>query len=272
VRQDFERLYRRAFMIDPLVDVRIKVATEYRAGNDRFDRAVYAYNDSKWDEAYRRLGELVADSGGFRGERGQLYEQVLWYYALAATRLQKHDESIRALEGLIHRSETREASDTMFRWPLRTTEYRYVLAFVRQRAGDAEGAIRGYQEALTGDLGLYMAHVRVGDIYEGAARWSEAVLARRTAINANPDDPSLILDLGKTLANAGRWAEAEQPLRDAAAANARDSRSHFYLGLVLEHLGQKTEARTALTRFISLAPSRYDRQIAVARQHLSALQ
>ena len=87
----------------------------------------------------------------------------------------------------------------------------------------------------------------------------------------NPEEPSLLLDLGKTLANFGRLQEAIAPLTQAIAMNPRDVRAYLYLGLAYEQLGKKDEARTALTTFTSLAPSRYDRQIAVAKQHLDAL-
>lgn len=128
-----------------------------------------------------------------------------------------------------------------------------------------------YQEALTNDLGLYMALVRMADIYEAAGMFDQAITARRNAVNASPDDPTLMLDLGKTLANAARWAEAEGPLRESAAANPHDPRAPFYLGLVFENLGRKDDARAAFTRFIAIAPSRYERQIAVAQQHVDAL-
>lgn len=85
---------------------------------------------------------------------------------------------------------------------------------------------------LTLAIGLYMAHVRLAEVYETAHML---------------------------------------PLRQAIAANPRDARPQFYLGLTLEQLGQKDDARAALDRFISLAPSRYERQIAVAKQHLAAL-
>jgi tetratricopeptide (TPR) repeat protein len=272
VVEAFNRLYQHAFMIDPLVDIRIQVATEYRGGHvDRFDRALYAYNDGKWDEAYRRFGELVGDSSEYHGEKGKLFERILWYHGLAAARLLKHEDAIGDLERLVRRSENRETSDTLYRWPLRTTEYRYVLAFLKQRAGDPNGAIDAYRDALTGDLGLYMAHVRLGDIYETAKMFSQAGISRRNAINANPDDGSLQLDLGKTLAAAGQLQDAAAALRQASDANPRDARPPFYLGLVLEQLGQKEEARAAFTQFTVLAPSRYERQIAIAKQHLAAL-
>jgi Flp pilus assembly protein TadD len=81
----------------------------------------------------------------------------------------------------------------------------------------------------------------------------------------------LLLDLGKTLADATRWVEAEAQLRESGAANPRDPRGPFYLGLVFEQLGRKDDARAAFTRFIALAPSRYERQIALAKQRLDAL-
>lgn len=272
VVQEFDRLYRRALMIEPLVDIRIQVATEFRGGHvDSFDKALYAYNDGKWEEAYRRFGELIADSTDYRGERGRLYEQVLWYHALAAARQQQFQDGIEDLRRLVTRSQQREASDTLHRWPLRTNEYRYTLAYFTQRAGDPNGAVRLYQEALTSDLGLYMAHVRVADIYEAAGMFDQAITARRNAVNASPDDPSLMLDLGKTLANAARWSEAEEPLRESGAANPRDPRIPFYQGLVFENLGRKEDARAAFTKFIAIAPSRYERQVAVAKQHIDAL-
>ena len=272
VVREFNRLYRRALMIEPLVDIRIQVATEHRGGHvDKFDKALYAYNDGKWDEAYRRFGELLRDSADYRGEKGRLYEQILWYHALAAARQQKFAEGMEDLRHLVARSERREVSDTLYRWPLRTNEYRYTLAYLTQRAGDPNGAVRLYEEALTNDLGLYMAHVRIADIYEAAGLFEQAITARRNALNASPDDPSLLVDLGKTLANAARWAEAEQPLVESAAANPSDPRVPFYLGLVFENLGRKDDARAAFTKFIAIAPSRFERQVTVAKQHIDAL-
>ena len=56
------------------------VAAEYRGGHvDRFDRALYAYNDGKWEEARGRFTELIPDSAEYEGERGALFEQILWY-------------------------------------------------------------------------------------------------------------------------------------------------------------------------------------------------
>ena len=95
--------------------------------------------------------------------------------------------------------------------------------------------------------------------------------ARRNAVNANPDDATLLLDLGKTFANAGQLDSAIVVLGQAASANPRDARPQFYLGVVAEKLGQSDKARTAFTQFTALAPSRYERQVGIAKQHLASL-
>ncbi|HXF95354.1 MAG TPA: tetratricopeptide repeat protein [Gemmatimonadales bacterium] len=141
-----------------------------------------------------------------------------------------------------------------------------------QRAGRPADALSRYREVVEQDIGFYMAHVRMAEIHEGAARWDRAVEARRHALNANPDDPSLMLDLGVTLAKAGRLADAEEALRQALEANPRDARVPYYLGVVQQQLGEAADAAASFRRFLTLAPSRYDRQIADARRRLASLE
>ena len=269
----FDKHYRRAFMLDPLVDIRIAVATEWRnvAYIDYYDRALYAYNDGLWEEAHRRFGDLVADSAKYTREYRRVYERILWYHALAALRLNKPTDAVRDLERLVEWSQGREQSDTMFHFALRTNEYRYTLGYAKQRAGDLNGAFDAYREALTNDLGLFPAHLRIAEMYEGARQWNEAIDARRNAINASPDDPSMQLELGWTLAKAGRFDDAEVELRQAAERAPRDPRGPYYLGLVQQRLNKPADAKTNFQRFVEIAPSRFERQITDARQRLESL-
>jgi cytochrome c-type biogenesis protein CcmH/NrfG len=57
----------------------------------------------------------------------------------------------------------------------------------------------------------------------------------------------------------------------AANASPRDRRPWFWLGLAQLEQGRKAEARESLTRFLTLAPSRYDRQIGMGRDRLAQL-
>jgi tetratricopeptide (TPR) repeat protein len=278
--EEADRFFRRAYMIDPLVDLHLGDAVRRRAtaylqwiqhifgggirdwveGEDLFYQA-------KYQDAYDRLQRV-------RGEANleRLPSGVLWLHGLAAAHLGKFPDAESDFETLLNRSLERERRDSLLYIPLRTNEYRCVLAFLRQRAGDPNAAIRLYREAVQSDVGLYMAHAQMATIYEANRMWEQALGERQNAVNANPDDPSLVLDLGMTQAKAGRWAESEKSLREAMEANPRDPRVPYYLGIVDQQLNKKDDARVAFTHFLAIAPSRYDRQVADAKQRLAALQ
>lgn len=276
--------FRRAYMIDPLVELRSGDVVQPRstaylqALQDIFGEHVRDYHDGldqyfigEYQKAYDRFARVINTIDGDR-HPDRIPSNVLWWHGLASARVEKWPEAIRRFESLMERSLEPTRRDSLVHFPLRTNEFRYILAYLKQRSGQLNEAIDLYRESITNDIGLYMAHVRLAEVYETAQRLSDAITSRRNAVNANPEDASLQLDLGKTLANAGRLDDAATALGDASAANPRDPRAHFYLGLVFEQLGRKDDARNALTRFTTLAPSRYERQVTIAKQHLAALQ
>jgi tetratricopeptide (TPR) repeat protein len=156
--------------------------------------------------------------------------------------------------------------------PLINNEFRYMLAALRQASGQSDQAIQLYQQVAENDIGHYMAHVQLARIYEGQKDYPRAVKERQNAINANPDDPSLVLDLGVTLGKAGMMPQAETRFQAAIEANPRDVRPLFWLGLAQMEQGKKEAAKESLNRFITSAPSRYERQITIARDRLTHLQ
>lgn len=272
-----DRLYKRAYMIDPLVDMRIEGAVTPA-------RSVYwdLFDKELWDVLYGGFEDLLqgkyaeAHVGLDRLARLFVYEDktpsfVWWYRAIAAAHIEKYAEAQADLRRLLALGERVERSDSLLHVPLRTNEYRYVLAFVTQKAGDLNAAIDLYTVALTNDIGLYMAQVQLANMYETASMWPEAVKARRAAITINPEDATLHLDLGVTLAKAGQWQEARAALIEGTTANPRDSRGFYFLGIAEQQLGLSAEARQSFERFLSLAPSRYKRQQDDAKQRLGAL-
>lgn len=281
--EESDRLFRHAYMIDPLVELRSgdvvssRSTAHLQALEQVFGEHIRDYADGldqyflgEYQKAYDRFSRVINELDGDR-HPDRIPGTVFWWHGLAAAHVEKWPDAIADFERLIDRSLERTRRDSLVHFPLRTNEFRYVLAYVKQRSGEVNAAIDLYREAITNDIGLYMAHVRLAEIYETGRMLPQAIESRRNAINANPENPSLLLDLGKTLAAAGQMSDAAEALRQAASANARDPRPPFYLGLVLEQLGQNAEARSAFNQFIALAPSRYDRQIAMAKQHLDAL-
>ena len=281
--QESESFFRRAYVIDPLVELRSGDVVQPRSTaylqelelvfgehvRDYYD-GLDQYFLGEYQKAYDRFARVINSIDGDR-HPDRIPSNVLWWHGLASARVEKWPEGISDFGMLMDRSLEPTRRDSLVHFPLRTNEFRYVLAYLKQRSGKVNEAIDLYREAITNDIGLYMAHVRLAEMYESAQMLDQAVLSRRNAVNANPEDASLLVDLGKTLATTGRFGDAALPLRQATAMNPRDARAYFYLGLVLEQMGNKDDARAALTSFTSLAPSRYERQIAIARQHLAAL-
>jgi len=281
--EESDRFLRRAYMIDPLVELRSGDVVQPRASaylqelqqffgehvRDYYD-GLDQYFEGEYQKSYDRFTRVINELHGDR-HPDRIPMTVFWWHSLASAHVEHWPEAIWDLEHLMARSLEPTRRDSLIHFPLRTNEYRYLLAFVKQRSGSLNEAIDLYREAITNDIGLYMAHVRLADMYEGAGMLPQAIASRRNAVNANPDDESLLLDLGKTLANAGQLDSAAVVLGQAVTTNARDPRPDFYLGLVLEKLGQTDRARTAFTQFTALAPSRYERQIGIAKQHLASL-
>lgn len=274
---------RMAFIIDPLVNLAIIGATRpgkdvrwdmFEDAHDLYDIYFQGYDDieqGRYDDAYFNFNRLL--EMWRRGPNGSPPEEWIWWRAMAASRIpDKYDIAIDGFRRVLESTQGREESDTVYQIPLNTNEIRYLIATLHQRAGKVREAVSAYREVLQNDIGMYMAHVQLADLFESQRRYGEAIEERRQAANVNPDDPSLLLDLGVTLGKAGLFAEAVEALTEAASGNPRDSRAVFWLGLAELQLNHRDEAKAHFTRFVAMAPSRLAPQVAMARQRLSELQ
>lgn len=261
--------YRKAFMLDPLVDIRILGGTYRWYSNSRFARAFKDLVEGRYDKAYESLEKEAAFWGG-RGGADSAPPIVIWLHSLSAAHTRRYDAAITDMQNLLR--QVRVESDSTTDVPLVTNEFRYMLAALHQNAGQIDQAVSLYQQVAENDAGHYMAHVQLARIYESQRDWPRAVKERQNAINANPDDASLILDLGITLGKAGMMPQAETRFKAAIEANPRDVRSLFWLGLSQMEQGKKDDARASFNQFLATAPSRYDRQISMAREKLATLQ
>jgi len=270
--REINRDYTKAFLLDPLVDVRIFGSVAWLRGWGDFESGLKDLFEGKYPSAYEHFGaEIRHQEKGVGTEK--LPPALLWFRSLAAAHCDRLEEAAADLNTLIARTDQLVASDSApDTAPLRANEYRYMLAAVRQRQGKTPEAIELYRQVITNDIGNYMAHVQLARLYEGNKAWEDAIRERTAAVDANPDDPSLLLDLGVTLGKAGILPDAETRLRLAAEGNPRDARPLLWLGLVEMQEGKREEAKAAFSRFLQLAPSRYDRQIAMAKDRLAQLQ
>ncbi len=276
------RHYRRAFLLNPLVDLRIMAKVEERSEIQEgsviitlwwlkpYTRSLNAIREGRYKQAFALLHGILQDSKA--GEKGlNVPESILWYHGLTAAHIGQYDVAINDLAVLTGRAVADEKAEPLAVVPLRANDYRYALATMLYLAGRYDQAAPTFRRALEFDIGLYPAHVQLARILEAEQRWDEAVEERRAAVNANPDDAVLLTDLGQTLLRAGRMEEAAEALQLAMATNPRDPYPPYLAGITALRLDRRQDARQAFERFLSLAPSRFATQIAEVRDQLRLL-
>jgi len=276
--QDAERMTRKAFLIDPFVDLRILGAVEPPQPMSIgvvngvlvvFTNPFAAFQQGRYEDAFRIFDRIVHPPTR-SVPLDSIPAPLLWYHGLSAAQLRRYDDAIVDFQALLERAVSHERRDSLT-IPIGTNDCRYVLALLEERVHQPLDAIRLYREALENDLGLYMAHVRLAKIYEAQQQWDSALVESQAAVMVNPEDASLMLDHGIILTEAGYLVAAEDTLRRAMEADPRDARVSYFLGVTQHAMNKTAAARATFERFLSLAPSRYQRQIRDAQERLATL-
>lgn len=282
VMEEAEAWRRRAVMINPLVDLKVIVAVappREAMGLSKRELAIYTelmkgfeyFWDAQYQQAYDWFDKwLKYAEKERRKDDDKVPSWLLWYHGLSAAHILDYATAMSDFEQLLERATKQdEDPDKLHLLISDANDFRYVLAVLNQRAERLHPATVLLEEVLTSDLGHYAAHSRLADIHEQRKRWPAAVQERERALEANPDDPGLLFDLGYTLGRAGRMTEAVEPLRRALELNRRNPRISFILGEVLHSLGRQDEAREAWSTFLAVAPPTFSTQVATVRAKLS---
>jgi len=136
----------------------------------------------------------------------------------------------------------------------------YALAVALERAGQADSAKEAYHRALVGNLGLYMARVRLSHILFEKGDTAQAVGEVAQAVDIAPREPWLTSYYGYLLLQAGRPADAVVQLQAAIALDSAYATPYFLLGMAHSALQHPAEALRTLNEFLSRSPARDDRR------------
>jgi tetratricopeptide (TPR) repeat protein len=90
-----------------------------------------------------------------------------------------------------------------------------------------------------------------------AARFSEAVVHARTAVELDPEQGDAYAVLGITLAGMGQFDEARRQCEKAIRLRPNNAEVRWYLGRILDQQGSYEEAIDALRKAIDLTPKDY---------------
>ena len=280
--EESDRHRRRAFMLDPLVDLRVLgaiIPPQGRVGGgsgDLWNALLLGFENFWVGNHQESLRLLTSVLGGVSERRRERLPSVLfWYHGLAAAHAGDFTTAIADFELLLNRAIEREQDEEAKRFvqdPFRrSNDYRYFLASIKKRAGASADAIVLLQQCLVEDISLYPAHSQLASIHESRRSWAEAIAERERALAINPDDPALLFDLGTTLTRSGDLLLSLDVLGRAMEANPRNSRIPYLHGMTALRVRRPDLARTSLQRFLSLAPSRFGTQITQVRAALDSL-
>lgn len=296
------RLYQqRGFRSNPLLDLamlgRFRAQSRISTGlgvdlylwwAGDFEKGVNALRQSRNDEAYQYFEKILQDRRA--GDRASSPWFILWHHGQAAARLGNYPQAIADFSLLTGRARAQESEDqpagdeinralrsltgelyTDQGLESQTNEFRYVMGLLYLLNGQLDVAIAVFQRALEFDVGLYQAHVQLARIYEAKQQWVQAIAARRSAVATNPDDHTLLVDLGATLMKSGQLEEAMDVLDQASELGPRDPQAPYMLALAATRKQDYPAARAAYTRFLALASSSDSYQIEEARRRLAEL-
>jgi len=265
------RRFRRAYMLDPMVDMRIvglvippRDAIIIGKNADRYFAALVLGLEYFWGGDYVSAYGSLEEAYSFTTvkDRDQIPSGVLWYHGLAAAHIGEYPVAIADFRLLLARAVEREKSDSVTRFAvLPSNNIRYVLATILRRAGQLDAAREEFQSVLTTDLSFEMAHAQLAEIAEKSRQWSAAVTERERALEANPEDSGLLLDYGATLLRAQRYGEASVALAQAEKAMPLNARVPYLMGQAAMADGRTEEGMQAFRRFVAIAPSRFEPQV-----------
>ena len=283
--QEMGRRYRTAFVVDPFVDLRIVGAVEppkdVRWVTDPYLSAFYEmvfqgfddFRSGDYPSAYRRFNKL-ADDWAVAGKKNiaNLPGELLWYRGLAASLIDKPDEAARDVGELLRRSQSAEADSLLKLIPLRTNEYRYLLGSIHARSEKLVQAAELFDAVVAEDIGMYMAWVQLANVYERLGLMDKALAARRSAVDANPEDHTSMVELAETQVRAGRAADAKQTLDAVIATDPHNIRALYIAGIIAAATGDTAAGRAHFEQFLKDVPPRYANEIADVRKRIAALQ
>jgi len=272
-----EARYRRAFLLDPLVNLRPlgkfdgEDSGYFVIGDKVFrvtiwwardlEKAVNEFREGRYDRAYERTTRLISDQRS-GGTDLKAPSPILWYHGLAAAHLKDFEPAIRDFAILTGRAYAHENDSTSENAgvPLVTNDFRYVMATMLYLGGHADQAIPAFRRVLEVDLAVYAAHVQLARMFEQAGMLDSALVERQLALAVNPDDPDVNLELAVTLMRLGRPEESADYLADAARLNPHDARVPYLQGLIADQRERVDETRAAWQHFLDISPSRFSAQ------------
>lgn len=261
-----DSLMHEAWLREPYLDLAIEpnlvmgVAPLPRELRDPVERGFAAYLMRDFPLAVKSWGDALVQHPeriDLRMHRAYVFYHQGQYDSAAA--------EIRAMIAFAARADTglvlvRPSADMFY----------YALGLALENAGDTAGAKDAYGQALAENLGMWIVHVRLGNLLLVHGDTAGALTETRTAVDIEPRNPWLAAYYGGALYQAGLADQAVHELQRAVGLDAHYSTPYYDLGVAYDHLHRPREAFEAFVAFRGHAAAD-DRRLPWVRQRVDAL-
>ncbi len=215
-------------------------------GRNRVEKAYLAYQTGDYPLALEQWRQEIAR----KPERLDLrFHRAHTFYWMA-----QYDSAIVELRAAIA---AMMPADTAT-WSLvpRTDVLYYAIGIAYERAGQPDSAKEAYSQALVANLGIYMAHARLSNIFLAEGDSAKALQEVLVALDVAPREALFIAHYGSVLLRIGRFAEALEQLRTATTISPRYAAPYFLIGMAYRGLGRSRDALRSFDVFLSSASQR----------------
>jgi tetratricopeptide (TPR) repeat protein len=203
--------------------------------------------------------------------RDTMLEHLLHLRAMAWHMVQRPEEAAadlrRAITG-VRRLQAKSFEESLYNTGL----LEYVAGMMLMRIGDNVPARRAFERALTEDLSLHMAHVRLGELAMGRGDLPSALESLSLASQIRPNDALTVAGYAQALAAANLQEEARAAYVEAIRHAPYFADLRFALAELHDRSSDTTSALEAYRQYVSLAARQDSLQVQFATERIRSLQ
>lgn len=230
---------------------------------DRFLAGFIQFRLGNYDRAVKKLDFLI--------EMNPDFTQAYLIRGFAQLHLGKYNEAIKDFQSVIDEIEEYNKKKILPVY-LNPAELYYLIGHAYFKQGNLDKAEETFKKVIMENMGFYMAHFQLSNIYDQRKSFIGALQEMNAAIIAKPDDPVFRFNKGYYMSRFGQATDAIKEYNEAISINPNYSKSYFNLAIVYEAIGNKEEAVKNYQIFIDKAPKRLNTYIEEAKKRIKALE
>ncbi len=220
-----------------------------------------------------RLGnyEKAVEKFDYLIEKTPEFRSAYLFRGIAQAQLQKYEEAIKDFQFLINKLEEYNKEKVIPIY-LNPAELYYLIGFAYLNQENLYNAEKTFKKVITENMGFYMAHFQLSNIYKKRGDYAEALKELDATIIAKPDDPIFHFSKGVCLNTMDRDWEALQEYMKAISINPNYPKSYYTLAIVSESIKNNEKALENYQKFIDKAPKSLSSFIERAQIKIDSLQ